>query len=138
MRKSQIVAVVGYLLIVAGLMLALWSSPLVPATGSATETIPTGNYYRFWETKMTANGHVSGSFEVQGGGAVELFIFTEDQYDKWASGNEPGGAIAHAVAPAGNFSLDLPGTGNFYLIVAHAPGSNSEQTFSLTYKVEGS
>lgn len=136
MKKSKMVSIVGYVLIVVGLLVTLWSTPLIGTEKTSTQTIPSGDYFRYWKTGTITAAQVSGSFQVEGGTDVELFIFTEAQYDQWYS-TGTGPSLAHAIAPAGKFSQDLPGTGVFYLIVAHGPTSNAEQTFTLTYEASG-
>lgn len=137
MKKSKIVAIIAYVLIVIGIFVTAGS--LFPLEESETVTIPAGEgYYWTWEVSFWLNGHLSGDFEVIGTGSVQVFVLTSDQYDEYAWDLVPSDSLDEVEGASGTFSADLPDTSSFYLAVNHDAGYDSvEQEVRMTFKVTG-
>src|SRR2546428_8695367 len=110
MRVAVIVlAVVGAILLLGGI--AALTSSFQPLTDSATITIPSGaQWYYAYDFSLLANGHVSGSFQERTGGTVDVYVFTDAQYQAYDGGGSPQPLFS---TPRGSGQLDgaVPGSG---------------------------
>lgn len=133
MKKSQAVLVVGLILIGIG----AWALISAFSTSSATTefTIPTGEYYYRFESTSLINGGTHGSFVVNAGDTVTMFVFSESEYDNYVL-TGLGDPLDTVTGYEGNFSADLSGTGKIYLVFEHASGSD-ETDVALTYTITG-
>ena len=137
MKKSKIVAIIAYILIIVGIVLIAWG--LQPTRESDTVTIPAGDgYYWTWKISFWMNGHVSGDFEVVDGGPVQVFILTSDQFIEYSWDLAPSDSLFEVQGSSGTFSADLPDTSSYYLAVNHGIGYESiDQEVRITFKVTG-
>lgn len=136
MNKSKVLLVVGVVLALIGLAMTVYA--IMPAEKTSTETIPAGaQYYVQWSVGGLMNGNVSLNFSVDTG-TVNVYVFDKANYNNYHDGNAfvP---IAYAPElPAGVFSLELPGSGQYYLVFDHGVNSqNIDQAVTVKVKVTG-
>ncbi len=134
MNKSRILVGIGALLIVIGLYFALG------AFGSSTQnkdfTIPSGNYYYFFQSNTLIGGSVDGSFTVSSGASVEVMVLTEAQYDEFAS-TGASAALTTDTGTSGDFSASLPSTGKITIVFVHATSDTSAATVHADMTLSG-
>src|SRR5437867_2292715 len=126
MRAATIaLAVVGAILLLAGV--AALASSFQPLTDSATITIPSGaQWYYAYDFSLLANGHVSGSFQERTGGTVDVYVFTDAQYQAYDGGGSPQPLFSTAGS-SGQLDVALPGSDTFHLVFDHGSGYDAVQ-----------
>lgn len=136
LNKGKVLLIVGVVLALIGLGMIVVA--IMPGEKTSTETIPTGaQYYVSWNVGGLMNGNVSLNFSVDTG-TVNVYVFDKTNYDNYHNGLAfvP---IAYAPdLPAGVFSLELPGSGQYYLVFDHGTNSqNIDQAVTVKVKVTG-
>ena len=126
MRVAVIVlAVVGAILLLGGI--AALASSFQPLTDSATITIPSGaQWYYAYDFSLLANGHVSGSFQERTGGTVDVYVFTDAQYQAYDGGGSPQ-PLFSTGGSSGQVDVALPGSDTFHLVFDHGSGYDAVQ-----------
>lgn len=136
LNKGKVLLVVGVVLALIGLAMIVYA--ILPAERTSSETILTGaGNYIYWSVGGLMNGNISLNFSVDTG-TVNVYVFDKTNYNNYANANAfvP---IAYAPdIPAGVFSLELPGSGQYYLVFDHAVNSqNIAQEVTVKVKVTG-
>jgi len=128
--------IIAYILVVLGIIGVAWS--IQPTEGTSTAELPSGaGYYSFIKVSMWLNGHVEGNFEVTSGdGSVRFFVFDSTQYDDYSVDGVASDNMFTMTGASGSFSVDLPTTSTYYLVVDHG-STTAAQTVDITYKVSG-
>lgn len=135
MKSHRILAIVGYVLIAAGVVSIAWS--FIPASGTTNGDLPAGaEYYGYVKISMWANAHLSGDYQVEGGGDVNFYVLDQAQLDQFVQAGIPTDAMFATSGPTGEFSLDLPTLGNYYMVYDHS-GDTSAHVVDVTYNVTG-
>ncbi len=136
MRKSRIVQIVGYVLVVIGIIGLLWS--IQPTSGTTTGEIPVGaGYYRVIKISFWYSGHVSGDFSSDSG-SVHFYILDSAEYAAYSIDGTVTSSLYSTTGVTGAFSVDLPTTSSYYMVWDHGPGQDAIlQQITLTYKVTG-
>jgi hypothetical protein len=135
MNKSKIVSIIAYLLIVIGILPLLWS--FQPINNDQTVELPaeSGIYYRI-TLPSQISGHVSGDFTVDVG-SVNVYVLDKAQYAEYAWDLDPSSSMSKVTGATGEFSVDLPSTGTYYVAIDHENLGSSEQTVTINLKVTG-
>jgi uncharacterized membrane protein len=141
MKSTRVLAVIGYVLVILGLGAVVYQGFIANSTGTTSATIPAGGqYYVAFKTKssMWMNAHIEGSIEVEGGETAYAYLLTSAQYQEYVYDLQPTTSLWSTHGSSGTFSVDLPGTGRYYVVANHDPGSSSiAQTVTLTYTISG-
>lgn len=138
MNKQKIVAIVGYILIVVGVIGIAWS--VQPSNDTSNVTLPAGaEYYAGVKISFWMFGHISGDYEVtSGGGSVQLFVLNSEQYAEYSWDLMPSDSLDDDVGSSGSFSADMADTSTYYIVVNHGPGpALNEQVVKISYTVSG-
>lgn len=137
MNKQKIVAIVGYILIVAGVIGIAWS--VQPSKETGNVTLPAGDYYAGVKVSFWMFGHVSGDYEViSGGGSVQLYVLNSEQYAEYSWDLMPSDSLDYDIGSSGSFSADMADTSTYYIVVNHVSGATAnEQIVKISYKVSG-
>jgi len=137
-RKSMIVVRVGIALVLVGFGVVVGDFLVEDSAHSATGAIPGGYYIAFRTNSQEVYGHLSGSYSVSPGG-VSFRIYTSNQFQSYSTAGFAD-SIYQSNGPSGSFSVDLPGTGTYYLVAVHSDDSSLQSTtqnLSLTYSLSG-
>jgi hypothetical protein len=137
LRKYKIVTAIGGILIALGLIGVLWG--IQPTSGTETLTIPTGEgYYSYMKVSGWWNGHLSGDFTLTSSGAVDFHVLDESQFEEFSNDFSHSGTLESITDTSGEFSVDLPSTGTYYLTINHGSGYDlTAQEVTINYKVTG-
>jgi hypothetical protein len=137
MKKSKIMTAVGGILIALGLIGVVWG--IQPAKGTETLTIPSGDgYFGYLKISGWLNGHLSGDFSVTSDGIVNFYILDPSQYDEYSYDLQPSDNMKSISASTGEFSVDLPSSGSYYMAIDHGSGYESmTQTVEINFEVTG-
>jgi hypothetical protein len=136
LKKSKIVSIVAYLLIVIGILPLLWS--FQPINNKQTIELPaeSGIFYRITLPNQVS-GHVSGDFTVDSG-QVNVYVLSKAQYAQYAWDLDPSSTMNKVTGAFGEFSVDLPSTATYYVAVDHeGVGVPTEQTVTISLKITG-
>jgi len=141
MKKHRILAIVSYIVIVIGIGALGYNGFIADSSGTSSMTIPAGEgYFAAFYTKssMWINAHIEGTIEVDGAGGLDMFVLDSTQYDEYSFDLSPASSLWSAHGSAGSFSIDLPGSGRYYVVANHDSDSSSvAQTVTLSYKITG-
>jgi len=137
MKKSRVVSIIGYVMILIGIIGVAWG--LQPSRATTSGSIPSGyGYYGYTKASMWLYGHWSGEFTVTSGGTVHFYILDAGQYDSYMNTGQAPSSLFSTTGSASSFSVDLPTTGAYYMVFDHGPGYETvEQTISIEHKVSG-
>jgi len=136
LNKGKVLLVVGVVLALIGLAMIVYA--ILPAEQTSSETIPNGAQNAiYWSVGGLMNGNVSLNFSVDTG-TVNVYVFDKTNYDNFGNG-VAFDVIAYAPnLTAGVFSLDLPGSGQYYLVFDHGIYSqNIDQVVTVKVKITG-
>ncbi len=132
MKAFQALVSLGGLLLVIGVYVLLPASSL---TANHTNTLdPGASVYLYDKLNVLKFGRLTGQFSESQGNALNLYVFTEDQYTTFTTQYVPQGLFSSLEHSSGSFSVSLPSPGNYYLIFTHGTGletSSQEVNFSL-------
>ncbi len=134
MDKSRIVIGVGALMLVIGIYVTYGAFPSL--NDSKDFTIPEGDYYYLFQSNTLIGGSTHGSFSVSSGPAVKVMVFTQAQYDEFAS-TGVASALASDTGSSGDFSASLHGTGKITLVFVHATTDTSQTTVHVDMTLSG-
>jgi len=114
--KHEIVMAAGGALIALGLVIALVGA--MPATEDKTVEVPTTYQFAGVYYGDLLFGSVHVEYEVDSGRTMQVYVFTEEQYDSyyddvWA------GCIYQETGGSGEFSFKMDDTGDHYIIFEH-------------------
>lgn len=137
MTKGKILSAVGGVLIALGLIGVLWG--IQPTNGTQTMSIPSGGaYYGYMKVSGWLNGHLSGDFSVTSSGTVDFYVLDSSQYSEYSYDLTPSDHMVSMSGASGEFSVDMPSTGSYYITFDHGPGYESTvQTVEVNYKITG-
>ena len=137
LKKHKIVSAIGGILIAIGLIGVLWG--VQPSKGTETLTIPSGEgYYSYLKISGWLNGHLSGDFTVTSSGTMDFYVLDSSQYGEFSYDLQPSSNMKSIVGASGEFSVDLPSTGSYYMTFNHGSGyENTAQEVKVTFKVSG-
>ncbi len=137
-RKSMIVVRVGIALVIVGLGVVVGDLLVEDSAHGVTGSIPGGYYIAFHTNSQEVFGHLSGSYSISPGG-VSFRIYTSDQFQSYSTTGFAD-SIYQSNGPSGSFSVDLPGTGTYYMVAVHSSDlslQSTTQNLSLTYLISG-
>lgn len=132
----RVLLLVGGVLFLSGQTL-LAASFLQGAQGDVATIPPGPQWFYVYEIKVLGPSRVAGQFADTAGGLVKLYVFGETQYQVFAFIGL-GQSLSSERGPSGSFSADLPGSGTYYLVLAHGDGSeDSAQAVRVSFRVAG-
>jgi len=137
MKAAVIVlAVVGAICLLGGI--GALAESVRPASDSATITIPSGaNWYYVYDFSLLASGHLSGTFQERSGGTVDVYVFTDAQFNVYDGGGSPQ-PLFSTSGVSGTIDVALPGSDTFHLVFDHGAGYDSlEQDVTVDITVSG-
>ncbi len=136
MRAFQALSIFGGLLLIGSVYLLI---PPVPFTASHDSTISAGgNMYLYDKLNVLRFGHLGGSFSQPQGEGLRVYVFTESEYNAFATQYVPQGLFLSDGPSSGTVSVSFPGPGNYYLVFTHGTGfENSAQSLSFSITVDG-
>ena len=134
MMRSRKFAIAGIILLIVGLIGITWG--IEPSTGTASELIPSGDYYYEWQTTGTVmGGHLSGDFSTTG--VVRFFVMTPDQFEQYASTGSASNSLYNSTSSSGSFSVDFGSQSDLYMVAQHGSGNTEAQQVTLHYTITG-
>lgn len=136
MKSHKLVQIVALILMIIGLIGLTWS--FQPLEGTSVADLPSGaGYYNYIEVSMWFNGHVAGDFAVTSGdGTVRFFILDSAQYSDYSYDGQVSESIFAHTGSTGAFSVDLPTTSTYYLVVDHG-STTTTKIVEISYEVSG-
>jgi flagellar basal body-associated protein FliL len=136
MKSHKILQIVALILMIIGLIGLTWS--FQPSEGTTVADLPSGaGYYNYIEVSMWFNGHMAGDFTVTSGdGTVRIFILDSTQYSDYSHDGQVSESIFAYIASTGTFSVDLPTTSTYYLVVDHG-STTTAKIVEISYEVSG-
>ncbi|HEX9708469.1 MAG TPA: hypothetical protein VGB42_00615 [Candidatus Thermoplasmatota archaeon] len=135
MRRSQAFSIIGGLLLIGGIFFLRGAG--APGDENNSFSIPSGEgWFYEYELSFVGEGRITGSYTVQSGGAVELFVFTKNQRDAFVEGGLPGNEF-HTTGTAGAFDVRVPG-GTHYLVFTHTSSNyGTGKNVDLNWQISG-
>ncbi len=136
LKVPTVLLFVGGMLFLSGQ--GLFAASFFQGADGAVATIPAGPTWAYvYEIKVLGAGRVFGQFADPAGGLVDLFVFGKAQYEGFRL-DGTGPSLSSAQGASGSFSADLPGSGTYYLVLAHGDGSQYfGQAVRVSYRVAG-
>jgi hypothetical protein len=133
---SVIAIGLGSILLVVGFGLTMGSFD----SGVQTEqfTIPDGrDWYYYFEISLDSQGRISGDFIEVEGRSVDFYILNERQFYTYSIYGRST-FLLRITSWTGEFYLDIPSPGKYYMVFDHGPGHESfTQTVRVNYRVVG-
>lgn len=114
--KHEIVMAVGGALIAVGLVTALVGA--MPATENKTVEVPMTYQFAGVYYGGLLFGSVQVEYEVDSGRAMQVYVFSEEQYDSYYDDIWTG-CIYQEIGGSGEFSFKMGDTGDHYIIFEH-------------------
>ena len=109
--------------------------PPLPVSDNITANIPTGTYYSRIPFSIYKANQISGTYSVNGGSSVNVYIFTASQYDLYRT-SQLTDNLFKVTGSSGSFSATVSSPGTYYLVFDHAT-NNSAQDVQITYLLDG-
>ena len=123
MRLYRVLTGVSIAVILVGL--GFTPAAVGPRNVRVNWILPSGTrYIAEWQSEVLSGGSVSGSFHVETPDSVAFYVFTQVEHDQLLAGYSPD-SLASLTGFAGNFSVQLPSAGTYFLVVTHCCGSTS-------------
>lgn len=134
--RVRLFLVLGAALFLAGqAVLATGSFP--PTRGGAVTIQAGANWFYVVEIHLLGSGRVTVAYEELSGRVVDVHVFPASQYRVYAFIGL-GYALYSEQGTSGDFAVDLPQAGAYYLVVDHGSGfEETQQDVRLTYRVAG-
>lgn len=136
LKVPTVLVLLGGVLFLSGQ--GLFAASFFQGADGAVATIPAGPTWAYvYEIKVLGASRVFGQFADLAGGLVNLFVFEKAQYESFHA-DGTGSSLSSARGASSSFSADLPGSGTYYLVLAHGDGSEySGQAVRVSYRVAG-
>lgn len=114
------------------------ASAFLQGAQGATASIPAGPaWYYVYRIDVLGPGRLAGTFEDVGGRVVDVQVFAERQYRSYEFIGL-GYSLFSTRGSAGSFTVDLPGTGTYYLVFDHGAGfEGASQDVRVSYRLLG-
>lgn len=134
MKLAGMVLIAGFVLSAAGFA-SLLLTENIELKGDETIIVPGyAEGYAYVEVDMGTGGPIAGTFECLNGTSVVVSIMDEGQFDRFTDGLDDDARTA-VLGESGEFSVDQVDMEVCYIVVEHAPGTESEQVVSAEYTV---
>jgi len=109
--------IIGGVLGLAGISLVASS---LGSSASSTTSIPAGPiWYMYYEFDVLGPGNLRGDYQETTGGALDLYVLTEAQYQSYRAGTNMGSLWSLGSSNAGTIDVVLPGSGKYFLVAGH-------------------
>ena len=125
-RMARILKMIAVDLAIIGAFTTAGAFLMSDSTQTYTQSIPSGYYSTFCTTSHISTGHMSGNYSASPGD-VTFYVFTSSQFNQYESTGSADCLYSH-YGPSATFSLDLPGTGTYYLVAEHSADQASQST----------
>ena len=124
-RTARILAIVGVVLLLIGLVSVWYGSS--PASVQETATIPPDDaqyqYFSEYDFSVLAGGTVRGTFSSVNVTPVTVFVLNDADYNSYVSGANRSG-LYMTTAVNGTINLAVPGWNTYHVIFQHPPAYN--------------
>jgi hypothetical protein len=136
LKVPTVLVFLGGILFLSGQ--ALFAASFFQGADGAVAMIPAGPTWAYvYEIKVLGASRVFGQFADPAGGLVDLFVFEQAQYERFHF-DGTGTSLSSARGASGSFSVSLPVSGTYYLVLAHGAGFEySGQAVHVSYRVAG-
>src|SRR5437016_14322342 len=75
----------------------------------------------YYEFNVLGPGNLRGDYQETTGGALDLYVLTEAQYESYRAGTNIGSLWSLGSSNAGTINVLLRGSGNYFLVADHGP-----------------
>ncbi len=117
LKAFRILFIIGGVLGLAGISLVASS---FGSSASSTTSIPAGSiWYMYYEFNVLGPGNLRGDYQETTGGALDLYVLTEVQYQSYRSGTNIGSLWSLGSSSAGTIDVVLPDSGKYFLVADH-------------------
>src|SRR5207302_9518425 len=117
LKAFRLLLIIGGVLGLAGISLVASS---FGSSASSTTSIPAGSiWYMYYEFNVLGPGNLRGDCQETTGGALDLYVLTEVQYQSYRAGTNIGSLWSLGSSSAGTIDVVLPGSGKYFLVAAH-------------------
>ena len=117
LKAFRVLLIIGGVLGLAGISLVASS---LGSSASSTTSIPAGPiWYMYYEFNVLGPGTLRGDYQETTGGALDLYVLTETQYESYRAGTNIGSLWSLGSSNAGTIDVVLPGSGKYFLVADH-------------------
>jgi len=117
LKAFRILLIIGGVLGLAGISLVASS---FGSSASSTTSIPAGSiWYMYYEFNVLGPGTLRGDYQETTGGALDLYVLTDAQYQSYRAGTNIGSLWSLGSSNAGTIDVVLPGSGKYFLVADH-------------------
>ena len=117
LKAFRVLLIIGGVLGLAGISLVASS---FGSSTSSTTSIPAGSiWYMYYECNALGPGNLRGDYQETTGGALDLYVLTEAQYESYRAGTNIGSLWSLGSSNAGTIDVLLPGSGKYFLVADH-------------------
>lgn len=117
LKAFRVLLIIGGVLGLAGISLVASS---FGSSTSSTTSIPAGSiWYMYYEFNVLGPGNLRGDYQETTGGALDLYVLTEAQYESYRAGTNIGSLWSLGSSNAGTIDVLLPGSGKYFLVADH-------------------
>ena len=117
LKAFRLLLIIGGVLGLAGISLVASS---LGSSASSTTSIPAGSiWYMYYEFNVLGPGNLRGDYQETTGGALDLYVLTEAQYESYRAGTNIGSLWSLGSSSAGTIDVGLPGSGKYFLVADH-------------------
>ena len=117
LKAFRVLLIIGGVLGLAGISLVASS---FGSSASSTTSIPAGSiWYMYYEFDVLGPGSLRGDYQETTGGALDLYVLTEAQYQSYRTGTNMGSLWSLGSSNAGTIDVVLPGSGKYFLVADH-------------------
>ena len=123
LKAFRVLLIIGGVLGLAGISLVASS---FGSSTSSTTSIPAGSiWYMYYEFNVLGPGNLRGDYQETTGGALDLYVLTEAQYQSYRAGTNIGSLWSLGSSNAGTIDVVLPGSGKYFLVADHGTSYES-------------
>ncbi len=106
LKAFRVLLIIGGVLGLAGISLVASS---FGSSASSTTSIPAGSiWYMYYEFDVLGPGSLRGDYQETTGGALDLYVLTEAQYQSYRTGTNMGSLWSLGSSNAGTIDVVLP------------------------------
>lgn len=124
-RAARILAIVGVVLLLIGVLAAWYSS--LPLSAAENVSIPPDDaqyqYFSEYDFSVLAGGTVQGTFSASNATPVTVFVFNDADYSSYVGGANLTGVYT-TTAVSGTINLAVPGWNQYHVVFQHPPAYN--------------
>jgi hypothetical protein len=116
---------------------ALLASSFLHRVDPTTATIPAGAWFHVFEVQVLGGARIEGQFQDLEGRGVQVLVLAQEAYETYALTGVAEGLYS-IEGISGRFLATLPASGTYYLVFAHAMGSEfADQEILVSFRILG-